>query len=68
MIWMSVDSLYNDFDIRLCITGIDLFLISFCVFWCNFIILFSIFLISWIMLFLILVDDKEKFWPNCNNL
>jgi len=32
MIWMSLDSLYNDFDIRLCITGMDLFLTSFS--WC----------------------------------
>jgi len=31
MIWMFVDSIYNDFDIRLNITGMDLFLISFCV-------------------------------------
>jgi len=55
-----VDSLYNDFDIRLCITGMDLFLTLFCVS-CNFIILFPIFLISWIMLFSVLVDGKEKF-------
>jgi len=46
--------------LRLCIIGMDLFLTSFCVSWCNFIILISIFLISWIILFLVLVNGKEN--------
>jgi len=46
MIWMFMWSLYNDCDVRLCMTGMDLFLISFCVSCCKFMTLFSMFFIN----------------------
>jgi len=66
IIWMSMWSLYNDCDVRLCMTGMDLFLISFCVSCCNFMMLFSMFFINWMMLFLVLVDGMKKFCSNCS--